>query len=791
MDLFEDRIRNLVDFLRSTNRRHVSIDLAHESKSFLAVVVELNELLRRRYGSDDGAWFNWFQDLTAAFPHRLTAIKRVAVQVLGKRAHSLSEAHPAFTARGGSQQDVRGTPQSIGQRFVGRTVELTRLRRLLQPQEPRGPRVVLTGVGGGGKSRLAVEYVRSARAWPVVLWVTVGRRSPQEWWGAIGALLGISVPIHGDLALEAWLWVRNRVGCLLVLDDVVDDLPEYFESAGAQRLTLSSGAAVLATTRRPGLRGFDPVSVAYLTEEDGLQLLTRNVGRPVPGLVPLVNALHGHPLLLTHAATWLSDSHASGADELQADVYEQLARVDVQRHDLERRTIDACFRISLERLKSQPQFQLTKSVLGVVACMAPETPLKLAQLAAVLPGESEADIGFAVTRLVNTSLMERDEHTQLLRVRAVIRDWAYALFHARWAPTVGNAIARVLDQALNGAPEGQADVLNLWAPHAARYGQEESVQSAVGRLAWNVGGPGQFGGVVTKAPSSSRPVGVRPVRLAASAYGSLVRLRRERLGPTHPDTMGAMHHLALCLWALGVYREARDIQRELVDHLIETRGEDDLKTLIEQQNLAVTLQSMNDPDAVELHMSVMNMRIKLLGEDHPDTLTSMSNLAVVLPDQERSLEMNQRVLALTTDPLDRLTSMNNIATNYWHLARYAEARVILDKVYEQRALLQGQEHLDTLMTANNLGAVRAIQGEWRQALVLHLQTLVRRRRQLGDGHRHTLTSRFAVGKTLYLSGKVHEAAGYLQGVHADQVACLGASDPDTLKTFALLREMDD
>jgi len=57
-------------------------------------------------------------------------------------------------------------------------------------------------------------------------------------------------------------------------------------------------------------------------------------------------------------------------------------------------------------------------------------------------------------------------------------------------------------------------------------------------------------------------------------------------------------------------------------------GEDDLGTLTSMANLALTYSNQGRwKEAEELEVQVIETRKRVLGEEHPDTLTSMANLA--------------------------------------------------------------------------------------------------------------------------------------------------------------------
>lgn len=129
--------------------------------------------------------------------------------------------------------------------LFGRADELDRVVRALRP----GRRVLLTGPGGIGKTRLAEEVAHLRGAAFVSL---RGVRSPGSLSGALGAALDLP---EGDLTVVGAALAR-RSG-LLVLDDL-DDLLDDDEGLRALELVVR-GVDLLATSRGRGSVAWDQV----------------------------------------------------------------------------------------------------------------------------------------------------------------------------------------------------------------------------------------------------------------------------------------------------------------------------------------------------------------------------------------------------------------------------------------------------------------------------------------------------------------------------------------------------
>jgi WD40 repeat protein len=164
--------------------------------------------------------------------------------------------------------------------FVGREDDLERLHALLQKGEAVGVRpAALTGMGGIGKTQLAVEYAyRYRQAYPDgIYWVNAA-----DDWQAELARLAVDVGCDaGDapegerrlrLALAFAAFLKERPGALLIFDNVEEPLELRTPKAGF--IPEQLGCRLLFTTRRRELgSSFASIDVRVLPEETALRLL--------------------------------------------------------------------------------------------------------------------------------------------------------------------------------------------------------------------------------------------------------------------------------------------------------------------------------------------------------------------------------------------------------------------------------------------------------------------------------------------------------------------------------------
>ena len=221
------------------------------------------------------------------------------------------------------------------------------------------------------------------------------------------------------------------------------------------------------------------------------------------------------------------------------------------------------------------------------------------------------------------------------------------------------------------------------------------------------------------------------------------------LGADHPDTLGSVNNLAICLQEMGQLKDAEVLQRRVLDARERTLGADHPHTLGSVNDLANCLRAMGQlKDAEVLYRRGLEARERTLSADHPDTLGSVNNLAICLKDMgqlkdaevlhRRGLEAHERTLG--ADHPDTLVSVNNVANCLSDMGQLKDAEVLYRRGLEARERTLGADHPDTLGSVNNLAICLKDMGQLKDAEVLHRRGLEARERTLGADHPDTLGS---------------------------------------------------
>ncbi|KFZ20076.1 hypothetical protein V501_00302 [Pseudogymnoascus sp. VKM F-4519 (FW-2642)] len=227
-------------------------------------------------------------------------------------------------------------------------------------------------------------------------------------------------------------------------------------------------------------------------------------------------------------------------------------------------------------------------------------------------------------------------------------------------------------------------------------------------------------------------------------------VRERELGVNHLDTLTSVSDLALLLRRQGRYKEAELMNRRALEGRERELGVNHPETLTSVGNLASMLQSQGRYKEAELmNRRALEGRERELRVNHPDTLTSVSNLASVLQGQGRYKEaesMNQRALEgrereLGVNHPDTLTSVSNLASVLQSQGRYKEAELMNRRALEGYERELGVNHPDTLTSVYCLAFLLASLQRYEPAAELYQRACNGYEIALGRDHPTTLACR--------------------------------------------------
>lgn len=246
---------------------------------------------------------------------------------------------------------------------------------------------------------------------------------------------------------------------------------------------------------------------------------------------------------------------------------------------------------------------------------------------------------------------------------------------------------------------------------------------------------------------------------------------------------------AKALYSDGQYKRTEELQVQVIQARRKMLGDEHPETLRSQACLALTYCRQGRwSEAEHLQMQVRQTTKRVLSNEHPDTLTSMNDLATTYRHQEQwskaeeldleALQTRKRVLG--KEHPHTLTSIAHLASTYSHQGRWDEAAVLQVQVMQAAKSVLGNEHPHTLNSIAHLASTYSFQGRWDEAAELQLQVMQTTQRVLGDGHPHTLASMNTLASIYRRQRRWGEAVKLQSQVTQITKQLLGSEHPDTL-----------
>ncbi|MFZ3467914.1 FxSxx-COOH system tetratricopeptide repeat protein [Streptomyces sp. 4.24] len=706
-------------------------------------------------------------------------------QILPREAFS-SPAEVAASA------GLNNLPLPASALFFGRDDEMRRLWAAM-----RGAAAVVTqavhGLGGVGKSTLALHYAHTHRdQYTLVWWLTAS--SPDTIETGLGELALRLHPARRSLpdtttedhAQWATGWLQAHPGWLLIVDNA--EHPDHIAPLIGQ---LAGGHHLITTRRALGWHHLTthPIALDVLAPDAAVELLINITGqtgeRDRQDAAHLAAELGFLPLALEQAGAYIQHNQTTHARYL-AQLASRPARMFATPAGggAHARTIARIWRITLDTIALTNPHAV--DLLSVLAFLAPDNvPRDLLESSAE---EDSTTVDEALGLLYSHSMITLGPETVATHrlVQAVARtpdpQTGPGADPHRTPEATATARGRATALLLRALPEAPTTNVGGWSrwqtliPHVDALmavttpdQDEESSAVLLYESSCFLNGQGQLN--------------------RAAVYAKRALADRERLlGRDHPDTLATRNHLAY------VHRSAGELERavELFEQTLADRGavlgEDHPDTLTTRHYLAYTHQLAGDLDrAVELFEQTLADRETVLGDDHPDTLRSLNHLGYALQtagDYTRAIPLHERALAdrervLGGDHPDTLATRNDLAYAYRSTGDLDRVIELFERALADRERVLGGDHPDTLATRNDLAHAYESAGDLDRAVPLYEQTLADRVRVLSGDHPDIIASRNNLAGAYQMAGDLDRAVPLYEETLASALRCLGGGSPTT------------
>ena len=657
---------------------------------------------------------------------------------------------------------------------------------------------VLRGLGGIGKTQLALEYAyRYGGQYHLVWWVRADNHETlASDYAALAPHLNVAPQAAQDqpaMIAAVRRWLERHSDWLLILDNA----PE--PAAIRAYLPNTPHGRVLITSRHYFGWGGSArlLNVPVLPREEAVDLLidaTQQSDREAAAAI--AETLGDLPLALAQAAAYIE------AAELSLTGYLQRLRSHLQM--LLKRgegspdypdTVATTWTMAFEALEqSQPG---AIGLLKLCAYFAPDDMphALLRENASVLPeglsGVVSDDLQWdeAIIGLRRYALMEVAEESLSMHrlVQAITRNRLRIEENRQWAEASLKCVRAVFSGSSSPLDPQTWASCARYLPHAvAVVNHIDNTDGAALDAAFLLNEMGVYLNVRAQY-EEARPY-----------YERALAIREQALGPEHPDVATSLNNLAELYRIQGYYAEAEPYHQRALAIREQALGPEHSDVATSLNNLALLYYAKGRyAEAEPYHQRALAIREQALGPEHSDVATSLNNLALLYHDQGRYTEAEpyyQRALAIVEKRLGSdhphfAASLNNLAELYHDQSRYAEA-----EPYYQRALViiekaLGPNHPNVAATLNNLAAFYYAQGAYSEAERYYQRALGILEKTLGIDHPDVAASLNNLAELYCVQGRYAEAELNYQRAFSIWKKALGPDHPDVAVSLNNLAEL--
>ncbi|MEV6635185.1 tetratricopeptide repeat protein [Actinoplanes sp. NPDC051470] len=725
----------------------------------------------------------------------------------------------------------------------GRQAVVEELTKLVSQTGATARTRVLHGLGGSGKTLIAMHIAREVAASGIPVW-WVSAAEPSGFvtaMYAVAQLLGATEVELQEQDPADILWRRLEVRTepwLLVVDnaDDVSLLDSRSAEPGGGRVLADGRAWIRPLASGPGLvivtsRDGDPkrwgrwcalTPIGKLAASDGGQVLldhTRDRCGSREEAETLAERLGGLPLALSLAGSYLADNitdpwpdadspttFTAYRDALEAGRSDLLTPEPADDDERQaRRLIDGIWRLSVDLLEQRGATG-ARLLMRLLSHFA-ETPVpyRIMLQPSVLKTSS---IFVGIDREKLRSILVGAVHLGLIDLSTLATPSAAA--HGEIPLLSLHPLMRDASRHYEDAEHDRGDYLSLAARllcAAVQDEEETSPQDPTQWPKWQLLAPHAVlllkdlveqdeidavlvARVARVADLTIRQTHVRGLYLLAhTQYRAVQEACTTALGADHPSALSSRHGAALALWAQGGTLAAQTEFREIFDIRQQILGEEHPDTLVARHNLAGVLWARGEYVAAQAEFeAVLGVQRRVLGEEHPSTLTNRHELAGVLrargeyvaAQAEFEAVLGVQRRVLGEEHPSTLATRHELAGVLRARGEYVAAQAEFEAVLGIQRRVLGEEHPDTLTTRHNLAGVLRARGEYVAAQAECEAVLGVQRRVLGEEHPSTLATRHNLAGVLAEHGDYPAAMAEYRATLSVMEQVLGPRHPTTL-----------
>ncbi len=702
--------------------------------------------------------------------------------------------------------------------FTGRDDLLEQLALRLSPSDPGEPtsmrQTLLTqpgaikGLGGIGKTQIAVEYAYRAREqnrYRHTLWINAAsEETMMSSFAALAELLpsvaALAEKDQSKLVAAVIRWLEQCQQPWLLIFDNADDLSlvqRYFPRLGNGSLLLTTRAYAVAALA-------SPLEVESMGGVEGTHFLLHRTQRldatdeQSNEATNVVIALDGFPLALDQAGAYIEETGCSFGDYLQLYHDHRLALLARRGNQATHYPYSVATTWSLSFQQVEHVNPAAADLLRLCAFLAPDhIPEELLRDGAPhwppMLQQAVSDLlafNQMLEDLLKFSLIKRlvEVHTLSIHrlVQVVQRERMDPQEQKRWATHVVYGVNAVFP------PDPQSEEAT-W-PQCQRY--LEQVQGCDLLIQ-------QYGLAFSEAADLLNRTGIylcvhSLYVLAEPLYRRALCIWEQPSGPEHPLVASALMSLGDLYSKQGKYAEAEPFDQRALRIWEQQLGQHHPKVAASLNNLANTYKEQGKyAEAESYYLRAWQIWEQALGPEHLRVSDALNGLANVYLEQGKYTEaepLYQRALRIREqqqgpEAVGVTYPLNGLGALYGEQGKYTEAEPLFQRVLRILEKQFGRQNPGITIPLNNLGELYAKQGRYAEAESYYLRALRIREQALGPEHPQVADTLNGLANLSQEQGKYEQAEPLYQRALSIRAQALGLQHPDTEETRRALTQL--
>ena len=694
--------------------------------------------------------------------------------------------------------------------FVGRQADLLEIKSRLKAGSPSTlTQVVVSGLGGVGKTSLVKEYLdRNKASFSLVWWVSGEYPLPKI--RELGEFLHLVKPNdkEEEVLANVMEWLAANDDWLIVFDNANEpkELTPYLPSKGQ----------VLITTRNPHWR--DSLVISVFSRQESIDLLTRLTHQTeCENGQNLAEALGHLPLALTQAGAYMAETMTSFSDYLQ--IFYQARKElweDEKPPEDYRKTVQTTWDISVKRIQKElpgaVQFLYRAAFVSPdhipEELFADETidPLTLNRYLQKLQKFSLLAVGnhertFFIHRLVQLTTKDRlsIEETQMILQKLLQR------FHTLWNFSYKNPATWKEDRRIfwhlesfcreaferNEMAKESAIFLNSLGLYATHVEVDLSLAIRFFNQALKIN-TSLYGRKTHHASTVLNNLGTAYQRLgdypiAICFFLEAFETNSHLFGEKNPDVTLNLNNLGVAYQAQGYLQKAIDFFTKALEIDEVLYGENDQMIAADLNNLGTALlQQGHVQKAIDTLKRYVDIVGAAYGEEHPFFATGINNLGMAHKEKRdfpsairniaQALEIEKSLFG--EEHPQAAAKLHNLGLIYLQLNDLEKAFDFLNRALKIREKIYKEEHGQVAETLNGLGGVYQAQNNLAKALEFFNRALKIQKKIYGIRSSEVALSLNNVGSVYRAQGNLEAGINYYEQALEIQEKISGEEHPD-------------